>query len=170
MKSPYSLFGHPLHPMMVVLPVGLFVWTFVADLVFVVNDQQSWYDIAFWTGIAAVGTALAAALPGFGDLFSLAWKSAARGMAVAHMSLNLVVVALFGAAALLMMDNNAVNGSPLTAVVVMHGVGVGMLSLSGWLGGEMAYRYHLGMIPEGGEARVGERRRTESRRPEYRPH
>lgn len=167
MKSQFSLFGHPLHPMLVVVPVGLFLWTFVADLVFVAVDRQHWYDIAFWTGIAAVITGLVAALPGFGDFFTIALKSDARDIAITHMALNLAVVALFFVAALMMMDNGATSGGMLTAVVIMHGVGVGMLLLSGWLGGEMAYRHHLAMIPDTPELETEEHRQHEMR-PEYR--
>ena len=52
-----------------------------------------------WSGIAAIVTALLAALPGFGDYFTMARHSDARGIATAHMGLNLATVALFVVAA-----------------------------------------------------------------------
>src|SRR5262245_388681 len=103
MRSKFAIAGHPLHPLLVALPIGLFGWTLVANIVYA-NDKPGrpeWFDIAFWSGIAAVATALVAALPGFGDYLTMAVKSDARGIATAHMALNLSVVILFLVAALL---------------------------------------------------------------------
>jgi uncharacterized membrane protein len=153
MRSKFSIFGHPLHPMLVVLPIGLFVWTLVADFVYATDKtgRSEWYSIAFWTGIAAIVTALVAALPGFGDYLTMAVRSDARGIATIHMLLNLAVVALYLLAMLLMLDDGARTGGRLTMVVVLHLVGTGLLALSGWLGGEMVYRHHLAVIPDSAE-------------------
>jgi uncharacterized membrane protein len=149
MRSKIAVFGHPIHPMLVTIPIGLFVWALAADFVYLATDRnQMWYDIAFWSGIAAILSALVAALPGFGDYLTMASKSDARDMALAHMVLNLTVVALFFVAMLLMLDNGATDGASLTVVIVLHALGVGLLTLSGWLGGEMVYRYHLAIVPD----------------------
>ena len=34
MSTPASVKGHPIHPMLVTLPIGLWVFSFVADIVF----------------------------------------------------------------------------------------------------------------------------------------
>jgi uncharacterized membrane protein len=153
MRSRFAIAGHPLHPLLVALPVGLFVWTLIADIVYLTDKtgRAEWYSIAFWTGIAAIVTALLAALPGFGDYFTMAVRSDARAMATAHMLLNLTVVALYVVAMLLMLDNNARTGGRLTVVVLLHLIGTGMLSLSGWLGGEMVFRHHLATVPDDAE-------------------
>jgi uncharacterized membrane protein len=110
---------------------------------------HQWYVIAFWSGIAALISALIAALPGFGDYFMVASKTEAAGIAVAHMLLNLTALALFFVAILLMLNDNATSGGRLVAVVTLHGVGLILLGLSGWLGGEMVYRHHLAVVPCG---------------------
>lgn len=133
---------------MVAVPIGLFIWTFVADLAYLATDKNAmWYDISLYSGMAAVITALAAALPGFGDYFTVALKTKAAAMATAHMLLNLAVVALFGVAILMQIDNGALTGTDLSAVIVLHAVGVVILGISGALGGEMVYRQHLAVIP-----------------------
>jgi uncharacterized membrane protein len=144
--------------MLVTIPIGLFAWAFVADIIYLASDKDSmWYDISFWTGLAAVGTALLAALPGFGDYFSMAVNSDAKGMATAHMLLNIMVVLAYGAAALMMFDRGAADGGQLTAVVILHAGGMGLLLLSGWLGGEMVFRHHLATIPDTRESAETER-------------
>jgi uncharacterized membrane protein len=134
------------------LPIGLFVWTFVADIIYLANGDALWYSIAFWSGVAGITAALPAAVAGFGDYFGVAIHTTARGVATAHMLMNLLTVVLFTGAALLMRDNNATTGGSLNTVVILHGAGIGILAISGWLGGEMSFRHHLGMVPHDAEA------------------
>jgi uncharacterized membrane protein len=160
MKSKFAIAGHPLHPALVALPIGLFVWTFICDIIYMATSLDTlWYEIAFWTGIAAIVTGLLAALPGFGDYFTLAQHTDARGIATAHMLLNLITVLLFLIAAILMANLAAATGGRLMAVFVLHLLGVGLLALSGWLGGEMVYRHHLATIPEDAEMERAEHAR-----------
>jgi uncharacterized membrane protein len=81
----------------------------------------------------------------------MAVYSKARAIATAHMVLNLTTVGLFAAAAILMVDNGATDGQRLTAVIALHAAGVIALSISGWLGGEMVFRHHLGVIADSQE-------------------
>lgn len=159
MRSSFSILGHPIHPMLVVIPVGLVVWTLVADIVYVVSDNRTWYDIAYYSGAAAIVSALVAAIPGFVDYLTMARHSTARDMATAHMVLNLVVVGLFAVGFFLMMDEGALSGGSLAAAVALHAVAAGLLGVSGWLGGELVFRHHLAVIPEDIEVERAERRR-----------
>jgi uncharacterized membrane protein len=150
MRSSISIAGHPLHPVLVALPIGLFVWSFVALLIFVASDEsQSWYDVAYYSAIAAVVTALVAALPGFVDAWTLARGTDAQPLAIAHMVLNLVTVALFAGVAAVMYDERAMDGGRLVIAVVLQAVGIAALGVAGWLGGEMVFRHRLAVLPEG---------------------
>jgi uncharacterized membrane protein len=163
-KSKAAIAGHPLHPILVGVPIGLFVWTGVADIVYLATDKDPlWYDIAFWSGFAAWISALVAALPGFVDLALVALKSDARNMALAHGGLNVGVVALFAIVTLLMRDDGAVAGNDLTLVLVLHFAGLGVLTLAGWLGGEMVFRHHLGVVPDNQELEREEQARHAGR-------
>lgn len=159
MQSKFAIAGHPLHPVMVAVPVGLFIWALIADIVFGIRDEQGWYDIAFWSGIAAWVSGLAAAFPGFGDYLTMARHTEARDMAAIHMVLNVTTVGCYIAAMILMLDNGAIelNGK-YQAVLGLHAFGTLLLAVSGWLGGEMVYRHHLGMIPGHAEEPVSMRR------------
>lgn len=159
MKSKASVFGHPLHTILVALPIGLAIWALLSDVIYAVSDNMTWYDMAMWTGIGFAVTAVIAALPGFVDYLTVAIKSDSRNMATVHMLSNLIVVALFIVAAALAWDEAATAGGRLTAVIVLHAAGVGLLALSGWLGGEMVYRRHIGVIPDDGEVEAAEQRR-----------
>jgi uncharacterized membrane protein len=153
--------------MLVALPIGLFAWTLTADVVYLATDKDKmWYDIAFWSGIAAIVTALAAALPGFGDYLTVARHTDAKDIATFHMLLNLGVVGLYFVAMLLMLDEGALTGRDLTLVIVLHALGAGLLGLAGWLGGEMVFRHHVAMIPDDREQEVAQDSRH--RAPGYR--
>jgi uncharacterized membrane protein len=153
MQSKFSIRGHPFHPILVTIPIGLFTWAFAADVIYLLTDKNKmWYDISLYSGGFGVIAALAAALPGFGDYFTMAIKSRIAAMATAHMLLNLALVGVFGGAFLLQMDNGALTGGNLTLLIALHAVGMALLGASGVLGGEMVYRHHLAVVPSEGEA------------------
>jgi uncharacterized membrane protein len=44
-QSRFSIRGHPIHPLLVALPTGLFRLTFVADSVYLASDSdETWYE------------------------------------------------------------------------------------------------------------------------------
>jgi uncharacterized membrane protein len=42
MASPASVAKHPVHPMLIVFPVGLWIFSFVSDLVFLFGGSPVW--------------------------------------------------------------------------------------------------------------------------------
>jgi len=156
MHSKISIARHPLHPALVAMPIGLLVWAFMADLIYLGTDKDpTWYDISFYSGIAGIVAALVAALPGFVDYLTLAKGTNVNDMALLHMGTNLLVVGLFAVAAALQWDDAAREGSSLTAVVALHASGTTFLTLSGWLGGEMVFRHHVATVEEERDAEAG---------------
>jgi uncharacterized membrane protein len=153
MKSNFAIMGHPLHPMLIGLPIGLFTWTLVADIVFLATSNLIWYEIARWSGVAAIVSAVAAALPGIGDFLTLDFAGKTRLIATIHMLANLAVIGVFIVAAFFMftefltIGNDAATGVLFYIAVALHAFGVAMLMVSGWLGGELVYRHHIGMEP-----------------------
>ena len=148
MRGTFAIFRHPIHPMLIPLPIGLFVWTLVADIIFLTTAGEVWYDIARWSGAAGVITGLLAALPGFGDFLTLPFTGKARFTATMHMLLNLTIVAAFAVAGYFMFFTDATQGTFLGIVVGLHAAGVGLLLVSGWLGGTLVYEHHIGMTIE----------------------
>ena len=164
MRSKVAVLGHPLHPMLVPLPIGLLVGAVVADIAYILTGRDHmWYDIAFWALIGGVITALLAALAGFGEYFLVARHTDARDMATLHMLLNLAAVVLFVVSILLRLDDGALKGGRFAAAFVLSLVAVAALSVSGWLGGELSYRKHLGVAPDDPELERAEQAHHELR-------
>ena len=135
MKTPASIAGHPIHPMLVAVPIGLWLFSIVCDIVFAFfGGGENWRIVALYTLVGGIVGALAAAIPGLIDLLSL--ERALRRIAVAHMSINLTVVALYVANAWLRL-----SGASETTTLVLSAVAVAALVVSGWLGGKMVYEH-----------------------------
>jgi uncharacterized membrane protein len=141
MRTPANIAGHPIHPMLVTIPIGLWIFSLVADLVALRSaSPDTWATLALYTLIGGIVGALAAALPGLVDLLSLKDR-AIRKTALVHMGINLTVVAIYIVNASLRWDGPVVGGLPLALSVLT----VAMLAVSGWLGGKMVYLAGVGV-------------------------
>src|SRR5437660_5121186 len=88
---------HPIHPMLVHFPIGLFILSLLLDLVSLVFPTVP--DLvrgSFYAMLLGVITALLAAVPGFVDYTDIRSDHPGKRTATAHMILNLIVVALYG--------------------------------------------------------------------------
>jgi uncharacterized membrane protein len=146
MASPASIAKHPIHPMLVVFPIGLWIFSLISDVIYAMGWGASvWNDVAFYTMAGGIVGALIAALPGFVDLFSMS-KPKVKAIGIWHMSINLLVVALF--ALNLWMRYDAAPGAALP--IWLSVIGVVLLGVSGWLGGEMVYVHGVAVEPQPG--------------------
>jgi uncharacterized membrane protein len=138
--STANLAGHPLHPILITLPIGFFVATFLFDLVFWQTGNAAFATGATWLlGAGLVGAVLAAItgvidFTGDGRIRQLsdAWQHAIGNVI-------LVLVQLFsfyqryryGAAAVVPMG------------LVLSLIAVGIMLFTGWKGGEMVFRHRV---------------------------
>ena len=143
MRTPANVAGHPIHPMLVTIPIGLWIFSLVCDLIAMRSaDPATWNVVALYALIGGIVGALAAAVPGLIDLMSLR-DPAIKKTGLVHMSINLTVVALYVVNAWLRF-NDAQGNLPL----ILSVVAVAMLAVSGWLGGKMVYLAGVGVSPE----------------------
>jgi uncharacterized membrane protein len=141
MSTPASVKGHPIHAMLVPLPIGLWVFALVADVMTRISGAQAWRTVAFYAIGGGVVGALLAAVPGLIDLFSMSPGTTKR-IGLWHMSVNLLAVAVFATAFVMRLQTPDHSGS-----IVFTVLGVALISVSGWLGGEMVYVGGVGVAP-----------------------
>ncbi len=140
MRSAAHFRGHPIHPMLIPFPIAFLTGAFVADLAGRITGHLTWSSTGGYLAIAGIVTALLAAVPGLIDYFrTVPPNSSGKRRATKHMLLNLGVVAVFAVATYLRRD--AVE--PQTSVVILEGVAVVMMSVAGWLGGELVSRNQI---------------------------
>ena len=140
--TPARIAKHPIHPMLVVLPLGLWIAALAFDIVYAITSAPVWRTLAFWNIAAGIIGALLAAVPGFVDYLDLDGR--ARRIATYHMVLNLAAVALFAVNWYVRTRVPANSSWPL----VLSVIGVVGVIVSGWLGGELVYRERVGVEEE----------------------
>ena len=144
MRTPASIAGHPIHPMLVPIAIGCFVFSFAADLICMFTGATNpWNMLAYYTMIGGILGALAAAVPGLIDLLSL--PAPIKSTAVKHMSINLTVVVIYVVNAWLR------HGDPqnLKLPMILSFVTIVLLLISGWLGGKMVFEGGVGVNDSG---------------------
>jgi uncharacterized membrane protein len=132
--------------MLITLPVGMWVFALVSQIVYFNNGDPSWRSAATYAMAGGVIGAVLAATAGFIELFSIP-PSRVRTLAIWHMALNLTIAALFAVAFSLNLADSP--GASLTLAVI----GVSLLLVSGWLGWTMVYIYHMGVVERGAARR-----------------
>lgn len=160
MRTPASIARHPIHPMLVPIPIGLWIFSLVCDLVHRFGaTSPNWEVVAWYTMIGGIVGALAAAVPGLIDLVSL--PAHVKRIGIPHMALNLGIVVLYAINAWLRRDG-VTDGTIWLSVL-----SVVLLGVSGWLGGHMVYVHGAAVEPLAYQG--PERRRAASNAAYYGP-
>jgi uncharacterized membrane protein len=148
MKSKAAIGNHPIHPMLVPIPIGAFFLAFVGDLASLRNPGEAFWHRLSSTCIAiGVVFALLAAVAGAVDYFSVKMSGRAFRTATWHALINLLVVVLYALSFFLRRHDAATADHarwPLAAALAF--AGFGLLAISGWLGGKLAYEHRVGVI------------------------
>jgi uncharacterized membrane protein len=119
--------------MLVAFPIGLLGFSLVADILDRVTLNPSWSTVAFYTLGGGLVGALLAAGPGLVDLVSMLDPQAKR-IGISHMVTILTAVGVFAVDFLLRWTGQT-GGLPFALSIL----GVVLISVGGWLGGEMVY-------------------------------
>lgn len=146
-------YGHPFHPIFVTVPIGAWVCSLVFDIAGKAgaDDAAAFTTASYWLiGIGVVGAVLAA-LFGLMDLMRLPRGTAALRWGLTHMTLNLGAVALFVVAFLWRRTTHDVPPVE-TGQLVLSACALAVLSVSGWIGGMLAYRYGVRVAHETDQA------------------
>jgi uncharacterized membrane protein len=142
MASHASIGGHPIHPMIIPFPIALWVFSLIADLIYLWGGNPLWRDyIAFYTLLGGIIGGAAAAVPGVIDWLSLKDREVVK-IANWHARLNVIALLIFAASFYLRTMSGAglVSGN-YTIPVGLSVLGVILIAISGWLGGEMVFKH-----------------------------
>ncbi|HEX7335784.1 MAG TPA: DUF2231 domain-containing protein [Gemmatimonadales bacterium] len=142
MESKAKFAGHPIHPMLVVFPLGLLATAVVFDVVFLISEKAEWALVSWYMIGAGVVGGLLAALFGWLDWFAIPGGTRAKRIGLWHGLLNVTVLGFFALSWFLRRDNPAL---PPTGAVVAALAGAAITVVAAWLGGELVNRLGVGV-------------------------
>ena len=145
MESRVKLFGHPVHPMLVVFPLGLLATAVIFDLLYLIFDNRLLPTASYYMIAAGVLGGLLAAIFGFIDWLALPNASRAKNIGLWHGIGNVVIVLLFTGSWLLRRDN--VDFVPDSPALMLSFAGAALALVTAWIGGELVYRLGVGVDP-----------------------
>ncbi len=141
MESRIKVLGHPLHPILVVLPLGLLSMAVIFDIVQLLTRNNTFSIVAYWNIVAGVITGLLAAAAGLRDWIAIPGGTRAKTVGALHGMGNLIVVVLFAVSWWMRRDN--VEYVPDTLAFFLSLVAFAIAGFTGWLGGELVYRLRV---------------------------
>jgi uncharacterized membrane protein len=143
MESRVKIFGHPIHPLLIVLPLGLLSMAVLFDILHLITGDNTFSVVAYWNIVAGLITGLLAAIFGLLDWLAIPSGTRAKAIGAMHGGGNVLVVLLFAASWWLRRDN--VDYVPDTLAFVLGLAAFALAGLTGWLGGELVYRLRIGV-------------------------
>lgn len=132
--------GHPVHALSVSLPIGLYITSAATALVSLLRPRDRfWSRTSHLSGAAAAGSSATVALAGLVDYLTLVHEPRAKKVGLAHMAAN-------SAALVVQLLTLRLDRTDRGKRAILEGLVLGLVSLAGFLGGELVYRHRIGVF------------------------
>jgi uncharacterized membrane protein len=143
MESKAKFAGHPIHPVLIVFPLGLLAASFAFDIAYLATSNSQFPIVSFWLISAGIIGGLLSAVFGAIDWWAIPSQTRAKTIGLWHGTGNVIVVLVFIVSWWL---RSQVTGYlPSFWAVVLSGIAVLLSFLTGWLGGELVDRLGVGV-------------------------
>lgn len=143
LRSTAQIARHPIHPMLVPIPIVCFIGALITDITYTVTAEMMWADFSSWLILVGFIGGVIAALAGLTDFLS---NRLIRAQAPAwpHLLGNLLVLVLsfFN----LLIHTRDAWTSVVPVGLILSIIVVLILPITGWLGWAMVYRHGVGVV------------------------
>jgi uncharacterized membrane protein len=138
--------GHPLHPPLTDVTVGIYTFATIAAFVDVLGIADHNGAIAWWLALlAGLVVTVPTALTGLADWLTIEWGSELWKTATMHM-IAMVSATVFFLLACLLGHGGYLDGNVEALPFVLTLVGFGLLTLGGLLGGAIVYVHGMRVL------------------------
>ena len=142
--KPPRFLGHPLHPMLTDFPLALWSMSLLGDLAGVAMGDEFFHRCAFWLVVSGLVMAVPAIATGLLEFAGIADDHPALKPATWHMWIMLCATTLFGCSLVFRVGKIASSTGALWAAIGCSALGVALLIVGGWFGGELVFRHGIG--------------------------
>jgi uncharacterized membrane protein len=142
MESRAKLFGHAIHPILIVFPLGLLATAVIFDVIYLVSGGETFATVAYWMLTAGIIGGFLAAPFGWWDWFHIPANTRAKSVGLMHGAANTLAILFFIGSWAMRID---LPNRPETFASVLSFVGFAFAGLGGWLGGELVERLGVGV-------------------------
>lgn len=141
-RSIAQIAGHPIHPMLVPIPIAAFVGALLTDIAYVASAEIMWANFSSWLLLVGVIFGVIAAIAGLIDFLG---NRLVRALPPAwpHLIGNAVVLILAIVNLMIHMRDGWTSVWPTG--LVLSGITALILPVTGWLGWAMVYRHGVGV-------------------------
>ena len=137
--------NHPVHPPLTAFPIALWTTSLLWDVVALIRDEALWGQMAFWSLVVGLIAFIPTAITGFLDFLAISGDDLADRLATRHMMASFSAAALF-TFSLILRRLPAIQEEPWMPLLSSI-VGLVVLVLAGWLGGELVFSHAVAVTP-----------------------
>jgi uncharacterized membrane protein len=141
MTKVVKVFGHPVHQMLIVFPLGLLAMSVLFDIIYFTSKNLDYGIASYYMIAAGVIGGLCAAVFGFLDWLEIPNNTRAKYLGGWHGGGNVLVVLLFILSWAIRRDAMI----PTSGSFILSLAGVIIALFTGWLGGELVDRLGVGV-------------------------
>ncbi len=139
------LLSHPLHPIFTHFPMALLMISLLWDLLGLWRGDPFWWSFSFWSITVGLILTVLAMVTGLIDYVKVPQGGPAEGVAMRHMVIVISAAVLYVGSFFVRLSSPIPSGSQLIIAITLSFLGFVILLIGGWYGGELVYKYGVGI-------------------------
>ena len=144
-RSTASIAGHPIHPMLVPIPITCFVGTLVTDIAYAETANMQWANMSAWLLTIGLIVALFAVIAGVIDFLG---DRRIRDLRAVYIHAIGNAIALILAIFNVFVHSRDGYTSVVPTGLILSALTVLILLVTGWMGWELVYRHRVGVLED----------------------
>lgn len=142
-----TFFGHPLHPMTVHFPIALYLLGTLLTLIYLIHGQAEVERFAYWSFLLSELAAIVASFVGLIDQSRLELADPRRANINTHITFGVALLIINGVLIYMRFRWEDVLVRYRWVYLGLMILGVGLVLITAWLGGELVYRWRVNVMP-----------------------